>query len=207
MAADRIQTHGCVSSPAEGTARGWGGGRLGFPNRFTWEAPGHRGAVNVLRRKVLDVLGPQSDECQQGILLEARTRPTACQGAFPPCKEVAILALIPVWSCDLSGVAPGPVSRTFHTTSHPPPLASRPHPTPVPGPRASLPQLRSPFRPARNMPEALLKHRLPASPTKLLKQEGRDGARESVFLTRSQTSLCPAAPEREPHFDNRGPGL
>lgn len=37
-------------------------------------------------------------------------------------------ALTPVWPCDISLVTPGPISRTFHTTSHPPPLASHPHP-------------------------------------------------------------------------------
>lgn len=105
-------------------------------------------------------------------------------------------ALTPVWLCDFSWVAPGPVSRTFHTTSHPPPLASGPHPIPAPGPQgrpSSAAQSRSGLR--RNMPEALLKHRLPASPpTKLLMQEGRDGARESAFLTSSQTLLCPTPP-------------
>lgn len=193
MAADRIQTHGCVSSPAEGTARGWGGGRLGFPNRFTWEAPGHRGAVNVLRRKVLDVLGPQSDECQQGILLEARTRPTACQGAFPPRKEVAILALIPVWSCDLSGVAPGPVSRTFHTTSHPPPLASRPHPTPVPGPRASLPQLCSPVQACAEHAGSLVKTQIAGLPRKA-SEAGRPGQGPRICIPHTLPDI--AVPRR-----------
>lgn len=117
-------------------------------------------------------------------------------------------ALTPVWPCDFSWVAPGPVSITFHTTSHPPPLASGPHPIPVPGPQgrpSSAAQSRSGLR--RNMLEALLKHRLPASPDKASDAGRPDRARESAFLTRSRTLLCPPPPEREPHFDNRGPRM